>query len=221
MKYGKLIISHPIQLIKSKPNRTFNLDLIKSLTRSAYVMTDLEFKKFLKESSERNKGNSYGYTNQPTLHEVPTLNKVERRNLEGVIKSITPLDRYIPFRKSIKNTVKESFKWFDNYEQIPSKLDDVILGFCRGEGHPNYNYKVFYLLKTLDDVSSSTVTNFLQRQAKRLSHPLPSDQYCRLLSTMCIKLIKIIEYHISTGTLELSNQEKCFDFEYDPYVGDY
>lgn len=181
-------------------------------------MTDLEFKKFLKESAERNKNNGYSTSNNPPTYKLPSLTKTERRNLEEVIKSITPTNRYIPTRKSVKNTLKDRLKWFDSYEQIPSKLDDIIVGFCRGEGHPDYNFKVFYLLKTLNEVSSSTVTNFLQRQAKRLSHSIPSDQYCKLLATMCIKLIGVIEHHLTMGTVELSDQEDYHDFEYDPYT---
>lgn len=181
-------------------------------------MNDLEFKKFLKESAERNKNNGYPTSNNPPAYELPSLTKTERRNLEEVIKSITPTSRYIPTRKILKNTLKDRLKWFDSYEQIPSKLDDIIVGFCRGEGHSNVHKKVFYLLKTLDEVSSATVTNFLQRQAKRLSHPLPSDKYCQQLATVCIKLIGVVEHHLTMGTIELSDQEDYHEFEYDPYT---
>ncbi|EPX8665181.1 hypothetical protein ACW3RE_004462, partial [Shigella sonnei] len=137
-----------------------------------------EFRAMLQASRERNKHNSYAYTNNPTSYEVPTFSKSERKNIEAVIRSITPRDRFMPVRKTTKNTIKNYLANFDSYEQLPSKLDDVFIGFCRSEGHPKYNKKLFYLLKNLDEINASTVTNHLQRQATRLSYELPSDKYC-------------------------------------------
>ncbi|EJN6809045.1 hypothetical protein NQQ48_004289, partial [Shigella sonnei] len=134
-----------------------------------------EFRAMLQASRERNKHNSYAYTNNPTSYEVPTFSKSERKNIEAVIRSITPRDRFMPVRKTTKNTIKNYLANFDSYEQLPSKLDDVFIGFCRSEGHPKYNKKLFYLLKNLDEINASTVTNHLQRQATRLSYELPSD----------------------------------------------
>ncbi|HHV9008831.1 TPA: hypothetical protein ACUQLS_004184, partial [Shigella sonnei] len=136
-----------------------------------------EFRAMLQASRERNKHNSYAYTNNPTSYEVPTFSKSERKNIEAVIRSITPRDRFMPVRKTTKNTIKNYLANFDSYEQLPSKLDDVFIGFCRSEGHPKYNKKLFYLLKNLDEINASTVTNHLQRQATRLSYELPSDKY--------------------------------------------
>ncbi|EPY5923997.1 hypothetical protein ACXFBU_004704, partial [Shigella sonnei] len=150
-----------------------------------------EFRAMLQASRERNKHNSYAYTNNPTSYEVPTFSKSERKNIEAVIRSITPRDRFMPVRKTTKNTIKNYLANFDSYEQLPSKLDDVFIGFCRSEGHPKYNKKLFYLLKNLDEINASTVTNHLQRQATRLSYELPSDKYCALLAVMCAKLIGI------------------------------
>ncbi|EIY3106470.1 hypothetical protein MMM36_004332, partial [Shigella sonnei] len=127
-----------------------------------------EFRAMLQASRERNKHNSYAYTNNPTSYEVPTFSKSERKNIEAVIRSITPRDRFMPVRKTTKNTIKNYLANFDSYEQLPSKLDDVFIGFCRSEGHPKYNKKLFYLLKNLDEINASTVTNHLQRQATRL-----------------------------------------------------
>lgn len=151
-----------------------------------------EFRAMLQASRERNKHNSYAYTNNPTSYEVPTFSKSERKNIEAVIRSITPRDRFMPVRKTTKNTIKNYLANFDSYEQLPGKLDDVFIGFCRSEGHPKYNKKLFYLLKNLDEINASTVTNHLQRQATRLSYELPSDKYCALLAVMCAKLIGIV-----------------------------
>lgn len=139
-------------------------------------MQDSEFRAMLQASRERNKHNSYAYTNNPTSYEVPTFSKSERKNIEAVIRSITPRDRFMPVRKTTKNTIKNYLANFDSYEQLPSKLDDIFIGFCRSEGHPKYNKKLFYLLKNLDEINSSSVTNHLQRQATRLSYELPSDK---------------------------------------------
>ncbi|EOX5047947.1 hypothetical protein ACPST2_004384 [Shigella sonnei] len=176
-----------------------------------------EFRAILQASRERNKHNSYAYTNNPTSYEVPTFSKSERKNIEAVIRSITPRDRFMPVRKTTKNTIKNYLANFDSYEQLPSKLDDVFIGFCRSEGHPKYNKKLFYLLKNLDEINASTVTNHLQRQATRLSYELPSDKYCALLAVMCAKLIGIVEHHIAVGNIEPMENEQP-DFEFDPYL---
>ncbi|EFX0424322.1 hypothetical protein EZ490_21195 [Shigella sonnei] len=176
-----------------------------------------EFRAMLQASRERNKHNSYAYTNNPTSYEVPTFSKSERKNIEAVIRSITPRDRLMPVRKTTKNTIKNYLANFDSYEQLPSKLDDVFIGFCRSEGHPKYNKKLFYLLKNLDEINASTVTNHLQRQATRLSYELPSDKYCALLAVMCAKLIGIVEHHIAVGNIEPMENEQP-DFEFDPYL---
>lgn len=180
-------------------------------------MNDREFRAMLQASRQRNRHNSYAYTNNPTSYEVPTFSKSERKNIEAVIRSITPRDRYMPTRKSTKNTIKNYLANFDSYAQLPSKLDDIFIGFCRSEGHQKYNQKVFYLLRSLDEINSATVTNHLQRQATRLSHELPSDKYCALLAVMCAKLIGIIEHHIAVGNIEPMENEQP-DFEFDPYI---
>ncbi|HCO7022417.1 TPA: hypothetical protein OBS61_001827 [Escherichia coli] len=179
-------------------------------------MQDSEFRAMLQASRERNKHNSYAYTNNPTSYEVPTFSKSERKNIEAVIRSITPRDRFMPVRKTTKNTIKNYLTNFDSYEQLPSKLDDIFIGFCRSEGHPKYNKKLFYLLKNLDEINSSSVTNHLQRQATRLSYELPSDKYCALLAVMCAKLIGIVEHHIVVGNISLTISEP--DFEFDVYA---
>ncbi len=179
-------------------------------------MQDSEFRAMLQASRERNKHNSYAYTNNPTSYEVPTFSKSERKNIEAVIRSITPRDRFMPVRKTTKNTIKNYLANFDSYEQLPSKLDDIFIGFCRSEGHPKYNKKLFYLLKNLDEINSSSVTNHLQRQATRLSYELPSNKYCALLAVMCAKLIGIVEHHIVVGNISLTISEP--DFEFDVYA---
>ncbi|HBH4367752.1 hypothetical protein ACRYKQ_00575 [Escherichia coli] len=179
-------------------------------------MQDSEFRAMLQASRERNKHNSCAYTNNPTSYEVPTFSKSERKNIEAVIRSITPRDRFMPVRKTTKNTIKNYLANFDSYEQLPSKLDDIFIGFCRSEGHPKYNKKLFYLLKNLDEINSSSVTNHLQRQATRLSYELPSDKYCALLAVMCAKLIGIVEHHIVVGNISLTISEP--DFEFDVYA---
>ncbi|EFK2863940.1 TPA: hypothetical protein R8E91_003199 [Escherichia coli] len=180
-------------------------------------MQDSEFRAMLQASRERNKHNSYSYTDTPTSHEVPKFTRAERKGIDEVIRAITPRNRYMSTRKSTQNTIKNYLANFDSYAQLPSKLDDIFIGFCRGEGHPKYNKKLFYLLKNLDEISASTVTSHLQRQATRLSYELPSDKYCALLAVMCAKLIGIVEHHIAVGNIEPMENEQP-DFEFDPYI---
>lgn len=97
----------------------------------------------------------------------------------------------MPTRKTAKNSIRNYLASFDSYAQLPSQLDDIFIGFCRSEGHPKYNKKLFYLLKNLDEINASSVTNYLQRQATRLSYELPTDAYCALLAVMCAKLIRL------------------------------
>ncbi|HGX9583529.1 TPA: hypothetical protein ACNE6W_000913 [Escherichia coli] len=179
-------------------------------------MRDAEFRAMLQASRQRNRYNSYAYTNSPTSHEAPKFTRAERKGIDEVIRAITPRSRYMSVRKTTKNSIKNYLTNFDSYEQLPSKLDDILIGFCRSEGHPKYNKKLFYLLKNLDEINSATVTNHLQRQATRLSHELPSDAYCALLAVMCAKLIGIVEHHITVGNISLTTSEP--DFEFDLYA---
>ncbi|EPR4830036.1 hypothetical protein ACU6B0_002152 [Escherichia coli] len=180
-------------------------------------MRDAEFRAMLQASRERNKHNSYAYTNSPTSYKVPKFTRAERKGIDEVIRAITPRSRYMPTRKSTKNTIKNYLANFDSYEQLSSLLDDIFIGFCRSEGHPKYNRKLFYLLKNLDEINSATVTNHLQRQATRLSYELPTDAYCALLAVMCAKLIGIVEHHMAVGNIEPMENEQS-DFEFDPYI---
>lgn len=180
-------------------------------------MNEREFRVMLQASKERNRHNSYAYTDTPTNYELPEFTRAERKGIDEVIRAITPRNRYMPTRKTTKNTIKNYLANFYSYEQLPSKLDDIFIGFCRSEGHPKYNKKLFYLLKNLDDINSSTVTNHLQRQATRLSYELPTDAYCALLAVMCAKLIGIVEHHIAVGNIEPMENEQP-DFEFDPYL---
>ncbi|ELS8060899.1 hypothetical protein QPJ17_004268 [Escherichia coli] len=180
-------------------------------------MNDREFRAMLQASRQRNRYNSYSYTDTPTSHEVPKFTRAERKGIDEVIRAITPRSRYMSVRKEKENTLKTFLMGFDSYEQLPSKLDDIFIGFCRSEGHPKYNKKLFYLLKNLDEINSATVTNYLQRQATRLSYELPSDKYCALLAVMCAKLIGIVEHHIAVGNIEPMENEQP-DFEFDPYI---
>lgn len=180
-------------------------------------MRDAEFRAMLQASRERNKHNSYSYTDTPTSHEVPKFTRAERKGIDEVIRAITPRSRYMPTRKSTQNTIKNYLANFDSYEQLPGKLDDISIGFCRSEGHPKYNKKLFYLLKNLDEINAASVTNYLQRQATRLSHELPSDKYCALLAVMCAKLIGVVEHHMAVGNIEPMENEQP-DFEFDPYI---
>ncbi|HAX2522128.1 hypothetical protein HC736_12675 [Escherichia coli] len=180
-------------------------------------MNDREFQKFLEESKRRNRHNGYSYKNNPTSYEVPAFTKSERKNIEAVIRSITPRDRFMPVRKTTKNNLKPFLMSFDSYKQLPSKIEDVIIGFCRSEGHPKYNKKLFYILKNLDEINAASVTNLLQRQATRLSYELPSDKYCALLAVMCAKLIGVVEHHMAVGNIEPMENEQP-DFEFDPYI---
>ncbi|EIY8016678.1 hypothetical protein MMX94_000165 [Escherichia coli] len=179
-------------------------------------MNDREFQRFLEESKARNRSNGYSYTDTPTSYEVPTFSKSERKNIEAVIRSITPRDRYMPTRKEKENTLKTFLMGFDSYEQLPSRIEDVIIGTCRSFGRDNYHRKIFYLLRSLDKISSSTITSYLQRQATRLSHELPSDKYCANLATICMKVIETINHHAEMGNISLTTSEP--DFEFDPYL---
>ncbi|END0442543.1 hypothetical protein ABLI70_003333 [Escherichia coli] len=179
-------------------------------------MNDREFQRFLEESKARNRSNGYSYTDTPTSYEVPTFSKSERKNLEAVIRSITPRDRFMPVRKEKENTLKTFLMSFDSYEQLPSKIEDIIIGTCRSLGRDNYHRKVFYLLRNIDKISSSTITSYLQRQATRLSHELPSDKYCANLTTICMKVIEAINHHAEMGNISLTTSEP--DFEFDVYA---
>ncbi|HAL9178250.1 TPA: hypothetical protein H7U72_002344 [Escherichia coli] len=179
-------------------------------------MNDREFRAMLQASRERNRYNSYAYTDTPTSYELPKLTKKERKGLDELIRSITPRDKFMPVRKTTKNNLKTFLMSFDSYEQLPSKIEDVIIGFCRSEGHPKYNRKLFYILKNLDEINAASVTNYLQRQATRLSYELPSDKYCALLAVMCAKLIGVVEHHVEVGNISLTTSEP--DFEFDVYA---
>ncbi|ELC6104029.1 hypothetical protein H7994_15320 [Escherichia coli O150:H6] len=179
-------------------------------------MNDREFQRFLEESKARNRSNGYSYTDTPTSYELPAFSKSERRNIEAVIRSITPRVRHMPTRKEKENTLKTFLMSFDSYEQLPSKIEDIIIGTCRSLGRDNYHRKVFYLLRNIDKISSSTITNCLQRQATRLSHELPSDKYCANLATICNKVIETINHHVEVGNISLTTSEP--DFEFDPYI---
>ncbi|EFI6178717.1 hypothetical protein GV975_04720 [Escherichia coli] len=179
-------------------------------------MRDAEFRAMLQASRQRNRYNSYAYTDNPTSYEVPTFSKSERKNIEAVIRSITPRDKYMSVRKEKENTLKTFLMSFDSYEQLPSRIEDIIIGTCRNAGRDNYHRKVFYLLRNIDKISSSTITNYLQRQATRLSHELPSDKYCANLATICMKVIETINHHAEVGNISLTISEP--DFEFDPYL---
>ncbi|HHU3679126.1 TPA: hypothetical protein ACUALM_002875 [Escherichia coli] len=179
-------------------------------------MNDREFQKFLEESKRRNRHNGYSHTDTPTSYELPAFSKTERKNIEAVIRSITPRDRFMPARKEKENTLKTFLMGFDSYEQLPPRIEDIIIGTCRSFGSDNYHRKVFYLLRNLDKISSSTVTNYLQRQATRLSYELPSDKYCANLATICMKVIETINHHAEMGNISLTTSEP--DFEFDPYL---
>ncbi|HCU5338217.1 TPA: hypothetical protein OUW73_000672 [Escherichia coli] len=179
-------------------------------------MNDREFQRFLEESKVRNRSNGYSYTDTPTSYEPPAFSKSERKNIEAVIRSITPRDRFMPVRKEKENTLKTFLMSFDSYEQLPSKIEDIIIGTCRSLGRDNYHRKVFYLLRNIDKISSSTITSYLQRQATRLSHELPSDKYCANLTTVCMKVIEAINHHVEVGNISLTTSEP--DFEFDVYA---
>ncbi|HAN6227865.1 TPA: hypothetical protein IF018_000675 [Escherichia coli] len=180
-------------------------------------MNDREFRAMLQASRQRNRHNSYAYTNNPTSYELPKFTKKERKGIDEVIRAITPRNRYMSTRKSTKNSIRNYLNNFDSYGQLPSKVEDLIIGFCRNEGHPKYNRKLFYILKNLDEINAASVTNLLQRQATRLSHELPSDKYCALLAVMCAKLIGVVEHHMAVGNIEPMENEQP-DFEFDPYI---
>lgn len=179
-------------------------------------MNDREFQKFLEESKRRNRHNGYSYTNNPTSYELPKFTKKERKGIDEVIRAITPRNRYMPTRKTTENTLKTFLMSFDSYEQLPSRIEDIIIGTCRSLGRDNYHRKVFYLLRSLDEINSSTVTSHLQRQATRLSYELPSDKYCANLTTICMKVIEAINHHAEVGNISLTISEP--DFEFDVYA---
>ncbi|EFL0648244.1 TPA: hypothetical protein HHU04_003110 [Escherichia coli] len=179
-------------------------------------MNDREFRAMLQASRQRNRYNSYAYTDTPTSYELPKLTKKERKGLDELIRSITPRDRFMPARKEKENTLKTFLMGFDSYEQLPAKIEDLIIGTCRSFGRDNYHRKVFYLLRNIDKIGSSTITSYLQRQATRLSHELPSDKYCANLATICMKVIETINHHAEMGNISLTTSEP--DFEFDVYA---
>lgn len=179
-------------------------------------MNDREFQRFLEESKARNRSNGYSCTDTPTSYELPAFSKSERKSIEAVIRSITPRDKFMPARKEKENTLKTFLMGFDSYEQLPPRIEDVIIGTCRSFGRDNYHRKIFYLLRSLDKISSGAITNYLQRQATRLSYELPSDKYCANLTTICNKVIETINHHVEVGNISLAVSEP--DFEFDPYL---
>ncbi|WP_089531037.1 hypothetical protein [Escherichia coli] len=179
-------------------------------------MRDAEFRAMLQASRQRNRYNSYAYTNSPTSHEVPKFTRAERKGIDEVIRAITPRNRYMSTRKTTENTLKTFLMSFDSYEQLPSRIEDIIIGTCRSLGRDNYHRKIFYLLRSLDKISSSTVTSHLQRQATRLSYELPSDKCCANLTTICNKVIETINHHAEVGNISLTTSEP--DFEFDVYA---
>ncbi|HAN1899267.1 TPA: hypothetical protein IEO48_004713, partial [Escherichia coli] len=94
-------------------------------------MNDREFRAMLQASKERNRHNGYSHTDTPTSHEVPKFTRAERKGIDEVIRAITPRERYMPTRKSTKNSIKNYLNNFDSYGQLPSKIEDLIIGFCR------------------------------------------------------------------------------------------
>ncbi|HBZ8817610.1 hypothetical protein BEH75_06680 [Citrobacter freundii] len=178
-------------------------------------MQDAEFQRFLEESKARNRHNCYSYTDTPTSYEL-SFTEEERKGIDEVIRSITPRDRYMPTRKVKENTLKTFLMSFDSYEQLPSKIEDVIIGTCRSHGRDNYHRKIFYILRNLDAISSSTVASYLQRQATRLGYEVPSDGYCANLTTICTKVITAINHHAEVGNIDITTSEP--DFEFDPYL---
>ncbi|EPE1608147.1 hypothetical protein ACSGU2_003924, partial [Escherichia coli] len=92
-------------------------------------MRDAEFRAMLQASRERNKHNSYAYTDTPTSHEVPKFTRAERKGIDEVIRAITPRSRYMSTRKSTQNSIKNYLANVDSYEQLPRKFEDVIIGF--------------------------------------------------------------------------------------------
>ena len=110
-------------------------------------MRDAEFRAMLQASRQRNRHNSYAYTNNPTSYELPKFTRAERRSIDEVIRAITPRERYMSTRKSTKNSIKNYLNNFDSYEQLPSKIEDLIIGFCRSEGHQKYNKKTILSFK--------------------------------------------------------------------------
>ncbi|HCU1794695.1 TPA: hypothetical protein OUH44_003996 [Escherichia coli] len=179
-------------------------------------MRDAEFRAMLQASRQRNRYNSYSHTDNPTSYELPKFTKKERKGIDEVIRAITPRSRYMPARKEKENTLKTFLMGFDSYEQLPPRIEDVIIGTCRSFGRDNYHRKVFYLLRSLDEISSGAITNYLQRQATRLSYELPSDGYCANLNTVCMKVIEAINHHAEMGNISLTTSEP--DFEFDPYL---
>ncbi|HHH7252570.1 TPA: hypothetical protein ACP2EC_001697 [Escherichia coli] len=79
-------------------------------------MRDAEFRAMLQASRERNKHNSYAYTDTPTSYELPKFTKKERKGIDEVIRAITPRERYMPTRKTTKNSIKNYLANFDSHE---------------------------------------------------------------------------------------------------------
>ena len=84
-------------------------------------MRDAEFRAMLQASRERNKHNSYAYTNSPTSHEVPKFTRAERKGIDEVIRAITPRERYMSTRKSTQNSIKNYLANFVNRPGFPGE----------------------------------------------------------------------------------------------------
>lgn len=112
-------------------------------------MNDREFRAMLQASRQRNRYNSYSYTDTPTSYELPKLTQKERKGIDEVIRAITPRNRYMPTRKTTKNSIKNYLASFDSYAQLPSKLDDIFIDFAEARVTRNTTRRFFIYCEVL------------------------------------------------------------------------
>ena len=109
-------------------------------------MKDSEFRAMLQASRERNKHNSTLTQTTPPATKSQPLPNPERKTLKRSFVALRHETEFMPVRKTTKNTIKNYLANFDSYEQLPSKFDDIFIGFCRSVGRPpkyNKNYFIF------------------------------------------------------------------------------
>ncbi len=107
-------------------------------------------KDFLKRAKQETDTTVTATQTTPPATKSQPLAKSERKNIEAVIRSITPRDRYMSVRKEKENTLKTFLMSFDSYEQLPSRIEDVIIGALSQLWKDNYHRKfsIYYEILT-------------------------------------------------------------------------
>ncbi|EQA5050984.1 TPA: hypothetical protein HMG55_002587 [Escherichia coli] len=183
-------------------------------------MNDKEFREMLEASKKRNRSNSYSYTDTPKEYQIKPLKKKDRKSLDAFIESVSPRERYVRTKTSDDNFLKPYFQHCDTYSQLPSKIEDILLGTCRQMDREPYAKTAFFLLKNLDVINTSTVLNQMTNYARRKLLKEPDYTYCCNMTTLCRKVLEAVNHHLHTGTIKLHLEAEEELLRFDPYVSE-